>query len=101
MCSSDLTASGRVSLEGTIEGFEFRGNLIQGGLKGSGVPEGAGTLRARAPGAIFTGNALVGVRASIYPEGNEFPTSMDEYRGAAGVNQLKLAEYIGTAVSGL
>ena len=94
------TASGRVSLEGIIEGFEFRGNLIKGGLKGSGVPEGVGTLRARAPGGIFTGNALVGVRASVYPEGNEFPASLEEYRGAAGVNAARLGESTAKAVNG-
>ena len=48
----------------------------------------------------FTGNALVGVRASVYPEGNEFPASMEDYRGPAGVNAARLGAPTNKVVSG-
>jgi hypothetical protein len=79
------TAPGRVTIEGLMENLVMRDNLITGPVKGSGVPEGLGALKERAPGWVFRGNAIVGVDGSRYPAGNEFPKTLSAYRGIAGV----------------
>jgi hypothetical protein len=84
------TAPGRVNLEGMVVNLEIRDNLFTGPVKGSGVPEGKGALQRRAPGGTFVGNAIVGADAQRYPPGNEFPATLQSYRGSAGVDEGKL-----------
>ena len=59
-----------VSFDGTpTQGLTFTGNVLtQGasGSKGSGAGEGAATLAAFAPGAVFSGNTLLGGNPGNY-----------------------------------
>ena len=61
----------------------FRDNIMthgQSGVAGSSSSEGASTISSYAPGAVFTGNVLVGAQSSKYgnySSSNSFPTSYD------------------------
>jgi hypothetical protein len=60
-------------------GFVFRDNLVMNGVSGvlgSGTAAGIDTLETYFPGAIFTGNAIVGANSSVYPSGNYFPADI-------------------------
>lgn len=51
------------------ENLVFSGNVVSNGdygIKGSGTPTGASTLDAYAPGAVFTGNTLLGADPSAF-----------------------------------
>lgn len=62
-----------------MQRFVARGNIFAGsryGIAGDGAGSGTAALDARAaPGWIFTGNAVSGVRASDYPAGNLYPST--------------------------
>ncbi len=61
-------------------GFIFRDNISDPtsyGVFGSGKSTGTASLEHYVPGYVFTGNVLVGQRASVYPAGNHFPATMD------------------------
>jgi hypothetical protein len=64
-----LPAMQRVSISGNILG---RGAY---GFKGDGTGEGLKTLVTFAPGAVVTGNLIMGAVASSYPAGNSFPSN--------------------------
>jgi hypothetical protein len=60
--------------------FIFRNNLAphnEYGIFGNGVGVGTAALEAYFPGAMVTGNVLVGGDKHQYPEGNLFPDSME------------------------
>ena len=57
-------------------GFVFANNIVrrsQYGVKASGTGEGTASLTAYAPGAVFTGNIIIGANPSIYPTNNYYP----------------------------
>lgn len=73
--------------------FVLRDNLLgraQYGIKGNSQSEGINTLNHFFPGAVLSGNALVGGDPSRYPTGFEFLTTVGAYTGTAGVNRTVL-----------
>jgi hypothetical protein len=71
-----------LSLDGAVStGFVFANNVLgpaRYGVMGSGKSEGIPSLDTFTPGAVFTGNVLVGRKASLYPPGNFFPATVDD-----------------------
>ncbi|MGE5360579.1 MAG: hypothetical protein ACM3NQ_16305, partial [Bacteroidales bacterium] len=65
-----------------VAGFIFRNNMAlhnEYGIKGDSRAIGNGTLTAYFPGAVVTRNVLAGGNASLYPDGNFFPSVSDFY----------------------
>ncbi len=62
-----------------VQRFVFRNNVLNRGtygIRGSGKGEGTGALAFFAPGAVVTGNLLVGDRpGAAYPPGNDFASA--------------------------
>jgi hypothetical protein len=71
-----------LSLDGAVStGFVFANNVMgpaRYGVMGSGKSEGIPSLDTFTPGAVFTGNVLVGRKATLYPPGNFFPATVDD-----------------------
>jgi hypothetical protein len=44
---------------------------------GQTLPEGSASLAGYAPDGFFSGNAIIGAQASLYPVGNYFPATID------------------------
>ena len=64
---------------GTVGSFVFRDNLVTRGMygvKGDNTGEGTDALVKRAPGYVFTHNAVVGAKAAAYPTRNHFPSTL-------------------------
>jgi hypothetical protein len=64
---------------GSNDGFVFRDNIATRGIygvKGDGTGEGKSALDIKAPGYVFRGNVIPTARASIYPTGNHYPSSL-------------------------
>ncbi|HEY0961594.1 MAG TPA: right-handed parallel beta-helix repeat-containing protein [Pseudomonadales bacterium] len=63
------------------EDLRFAGNIVRHneyGIIGSGTGPGLQTIDRYMPGAEITGNVIVGGNMRSYPEGNDFPVSMDD-----------------------
>lgn len=61
-------------------GFVYRYNITphnEYGMEGEGTGTGAPTLERHFPGAVVTGNVIIGGDPLRYPEGNFFPESAD------------------------
>lgn len=75
-------------LSGANPGLVVERNLLPAneyGVKGDGTGSGTATLDTYAPGAVFTGNVIVGAPAALYPAGNAYPATWEEtgaYPGA-------------------
>ncbi len=61
-------------------GFVFTNNIVAHnayGIVGTGTGPGTPTLARYFPGAVVTGNVILGGPAALYPPGNAFPSSLD------------------------
>jgi len=64
-------------------GFVFTRNLVLNnwyGIKGDGVSTGTPTLEKFFPGAVVSGNFIVGGSPALYPPGNCFPPRLPDLR---------------------
>jgi hypothetical protein len=69
------------------------------GVKGGGTGDGTSTLNMYAPGAVFTGNAIVaGGGCSQYPAGNTCPSTYPASSATLGVDMAKLTAAIAGVV---
>jgi hypothetical protein len=69
-----------------------RDNVFAGtryGISGDGAGSGTAALNTRAPGWVFAGNVVTGVRASAYPAGNFYPSTL----GAVGFVSVSGGDY--------
>jgi hypothetical protein len=60
-------------------GFQFTNNVLKHnayGIKGSGTSVGNGTIAKYFPNGLFVGGLYIGGRASSYPAGNYFPSTV-------------------------
>jgi hypothetical protein len=90
--------NGIASLDGPpILGFTFTNNLMKHnvyGFKGAGRGVGNSSIAAFLPGSIVTRNVIAGGDASLYPNGNSFPTTAQfegQFASYAGGNYQLIA----------
>jgi uncharacterized protein YjdB len=96
------TANGWVVVAGSENvRFVMRNSFVDGPVKGSGILDGTATLEETSPGYVFLGNAIAGVIATRYPDGNEFPSTFAGYNGPAGADLDRVDQAIaGVRVAG-
>jgi hypothetical protein len=115
------SGQGVIAVGAPVAGFVFTNNLAlhhASGIAGAGAGYGTTAIRTYFPGSVIQRNVLAGGRASMYPEGNLFPTVAEfqaqfvDYAGGnfalragsgwaiSGTNQSGLGATTGTLTAG-